>query len=337
MTMAIKGVLAIVGGFCGMVACALPCAATFDRMPEVGKFIDEIVVKHDFDRSQLQRWFSHAQVQNSVLRAMSTPGTARPWHSYRASQVTDARIRGGVDYWRRHAAILARASAEFGVPEEMIAATIGIETHYGRTLGTNVVFDTLATLAFLYPRRAELFRAELEQFLLLTRELDVAPRNYKGSYAGAVGVSQFLPGSYRRHAVDFDKDGRRDLWSHADAIGSVANYYKAYGWTSGERVIVALEQPSESAGQELQRLLERGLNPHTTVAALRASGLMPVEPVPDDALASVITAESESGPRYWLAFNNFYVITRYNRSVNYALAVHDLALELRHALSLERR
>ncbi len=328
-----SGFLKFFGCLLCMVVTAAPSAASFEHNPDVGKFMDELVVRHQFERRHLQRWFGQAQVQGRVLKAMSAPATSRPWYSYRASQVTDARIRGGVDYWRRHADTLARASQEFGVPEEMIVATIGIETWYGRTLGTNVVFDTLATLAFLYPRRAELFRGELEQFLLLTREMQVEPRAYKGSYAGAVGVSQFLPGSYRRHAVDFDKDGRRDLWTHADAIGSVANYYKAHGWRAGETVMVALEPPADSAGAELQLLLERGLSPHTTVAAMRLSGVTPLEPVSDDALASLISAESESGVRYWLALNNFYVITRYNRSVNYALAVHELAQALRRALT----
>jgi membrane-bound lytic murein transglycosylase B len=260
---------------------------------------------------------------------MMRPATARPWHEYRASQVTDARIRGGLDYWQRHAATLARASSESGVPEEIIVATIGIETFYGRTIGGSNVFDALVTLAFFYPPRAELFRAELEQLLLLTREFGTDPLHYKGSYAGALGVPQFLPSSYRRYAVDFDGDGRRDLWNHSDAIGSIANYYKSYGWQPGEKVLIALEEPVEPARQAFKQLVERGLVPQLTVAEIRRTGISLAEPMADDALASVFSAETEAGTRYWCGFSNFYVITRYNRSINYALAVHELAQALR--------
>ena len=299
--------------------------------PEVNTFIEQLVADHNFDRRQLRRWFSQVRVQGAVLAAIARPGTARPWREFRASHVTEARIRGGVDYWLQYADALARASSEFGVPEEIIVATIGIETFYGRNTGKHVVFDALATLAFGYPPRADLFRGELEQFLLLARELRTDPLRYKGSYAGALGVPQFLPSSYRRYSIDFDRDGKRNLWDHADAIGSIANYYKTWGWTPGGRVVVALEQPVEPAGDAFKTLLERGLAPHSTVAAIRATGVVPDELLPDDELASIIGAETDAGVRYWLGFNNFYVITRYNRSVNYALAVNELALELRRA------
>jgi len=270
-------------------------------------------------------------VQSGVLKAMSRPATARPWYEYRASQLTEARIRGGLEYWQRHADTLARASAEYGVPEEIILATIGLETFYGRNTGGNNVFDALVTLAFAYPPRAALFRSELEQFLLLTRELRLDPLRSRGSYAGALGVPQFLPSSYRRYAVDFDDNGARDLWNHSDAIGSVANYYRSYGWRPGEPVVVAIEEQAETAGDEFRSLLELGLKPHTTVAAIRRGGVTPAEPVAEDTLVCVFGAQGEAGMRYWMGFNNFYVITRYNRSVNYALSVHELAQELRRA------
>ncbi len=313
------------------VGCVSASAVPALLNPEIDSFIDRLVTEHQFERGELRRWFRQARVQSGVLKAMSRPATARPWHEYRASQLTEARIRGGLEYWQRHAVTLARASAEYGVPEEIIVATVGLETFYGRNTGGNNVFDALVTLAFAYPRRAELFRGELEQFLLLTRELRLDPLRLKGSYAGALGVPQFLPGSYRRYAVDFDNDGRRDLWDHGDAIGSIANYYQAYGWQSGEPVIVAIEEQAETAGDEFRVLLERGIKPHTTVAAVRRGGVTPAGPVAEDALICVFGAESETGMRYWLGFNNFYVITRYNRSVNYALSVHELAQELRRA------
>ena len=309
--------------------CSAAPAGYFHGNPAVEAFIEQFAIANQFDRRQLRRWFKQARMQREVLEAIARPGTARPWYEFRASHVNEARTRGGVDYWVSHAEALARASTEYGVPEEIIVATIGIETFYGRSIGKSAVFDALATLAFAYPPRAELFRGELEQFLLLAREMRMNPLRAKGSYAGALGVPQFLPSSYRRYAVDFDNDGKRDLWNHDDAIGSIANYYKTHGWRPGEKVIVALEQPVEPASDEFRLLLQRGLNPGTTVAAIKNTGVVPDELVSDETLASVFGAETDAGMRYWLGFNNFYVITRYNRSINYALAVHELALELR--------
>jgi membrane-bound lytic murein transglycosylase B len=299
--------------------------------PAIVTFIDEFAADHQFDRRQLRRWFAQARVQHGILRAIANPTTALPWYAFRETHVTAARINGGLAYWQRYADVLARASADSGVPEELIVATIGIESFYGRLAGTSRVFDALVTLAFNYPPRAELFRGELEQFLLLTRELKMNPLSIKGSYAGALGVPQFLPSSYRRYAVDFDRDGKRDLWNHADAIGSIANYYKGHGWRPNEPVLVAIEHSGDAPNAEFAALLERGLNPHTTVAAIRRAGASPALSVDDGMAAAVFTAETAAGARYWIGFNNFYVITRYNRSVNYALAVHELAQEL-HAL-----
>ena len=296
--------------------------------PEVEAFIGEMAQKHQFDAAALRRLLARVQPQPSIIRAISTPSTARPWHEFRNRNVDPARIRGGIAYWREHQATLASASREYGVPEEIIVATIGIETLYGRNTGRFRVLDALTTLAFNYPPRADLFRSELEAYLLLIREAAFDPLKTRGSYAGAIGIPQFLPSSYRRYAVDFDGDGKRDLAVAADAIGSVANYYRAHGWQSGGDVIVAVEE----GGGEAQALLELGIRPQLSVAELKRRGVRPAAAVEDSALAALITAETESGPRYWLGLNNFYVITRYNRSINYALAVHELALELRAAM-----
>ena len=206
----------------------------FDGNPEIAPFITQMVEEHQFDHAQLERLFRQGRMQHGVLQAMLRPATSRPWHEFRAATITAARLRDGIEYWRRHAHPLSRAAAEYGVPEEIIVATIGIETSYGRALGKGRAFDALATLAFAYPPRAALFRNELIELLLLSRETRTDPLHYKGSFAGALGVPQFLPSSYRRLAVDFDADGRRDLWSHADAIGSIGNYYRSYGWASGQ-------------------------------------------------------------------------------------------------------
>jgi membrane-bound lytic murein transglycosylase B len=285
-----------------------------------------MVQKNGFEARALHRLFSQVRPRPAVIKAMSTPGTARPWYEFRTRYIEPGRINAGLAFWRANADALGRASREYGIPEEILVATIGVESYYGRHAGSFKVLDAIVTIAFHYPPRAELFRSELEQFLLLAREDSLDPAGMRGSYAGAMGIPQFLPSSYRRYAVDFDGDGRRDLiHSRADAIGSVANYYKAFGWRPGEAVLV----PAEADKSTLDALVEIGVKPQLKVAELKARGVVPSAPVDDTAEAALIVAEGEAGPRYWLGLNNFYVITRYNRSVNYALTVHELAQELR--------
>jgi len=317
--------------FCGLVVllpalAAMPAAAQGRLAPEIEVFIGEMVQKHQLEAGTLRKLFAQAQSRPAILRAISAPGTARPWHEFRRLNVDAVRIKGGIEFWRRHAAALERASREYGVPEELIVATIGIETIYGRNTGGYRVLDALTTLAFQYPPRAELFRSQLEEYLLLLRETGLDALKIRGSYAGAIGIPQFLPGSYRRYAVDFDGDGRRDLMgTTADAIGSVANYYKAHGWRPGATVVV----PARSDGSGADALLEMGIKPQLKVVELKRYGVTPAASIEEGAEAALFVVETESGPRYWLGLHNFYVITRYNRSVNYALAVHELAQELR--------
>jgi len=294
--------------------------------PEVESFIQEMVQKHQFSDVALRRLFAKVEPVPAVISAISAPLTALPWHEFRRRYLDSARINGGVVFWREHAAALARARREFGVPEEIIVATIGVETTYGRQTGRFGVLEALTTLAFNYPPRARLFRSELEQYLLLAREARIDAMSMKGSYAGAIGIPQFMPSSYRRYAVDFDGDGKRDLAkSTADAIGSVANYYKSHGWPAGEAIAV----PAEVVAGEADALLELGVKPQLKVGELKRRGVSPTAPVEEGPEAALITAESENGPSYWLGLNNFYVITRYNRSINYALVVDELARELR--------
>ncbi len=303
-----------------------PVAAQNPLSPEIELFVGEMVRKHQFEAGELRRLLGQVQPRPAILRAISAPATARPWHDFRSRNVDPARINGGAAFWRQHAATLARASREYGVPEEIIVATIGIETLYGRNTGGIRVMDALTTLAFQYPPRAELFRGQLEEYLLLVREEGFDAMKIRGSYAGAIGIPQFLPGSYRRYAVDFDGDGRRDLMgTTADAIGSVANYYKAHGWRAGEAVVV----PAKTGGSGADALMELGIKPQLKVAELRRFGVVPAGPVEVGVEAALFAVETETGPRYWLGLHNFYVITRYNRSINYALAVYELARELR--------
>jgi membrane-bound lytic murein transglycosylase B len=294
--------------------------------PAIEEFIADMAGRHQYDAPVLRRLLSQAETRPSIIRAMSTPGTARPWHEFRSRNVDDARISGGVRFWQQNAQALARARRDYGVPEELIVATIGIETVYGRNTGSFRVLDALSTLAFDYPPRAEFFRGELEQYLLLTREAGIDPLTVRGSYAGAIGIPQFMPSSYRKYAVDFDGDGKRILWGDAaDAIGSVANYYRSFGWREGATVVV----PVEVSGSDLDPGLTRDIQPKLKVGDLKRSGIVPLAPVDDAADAALFVLETETGPRYWLGLQNFYVITRYNRSVNYAMAVHELSRDIK--------
>jgi membrane-bound lytic murein transglycosylase B len=296
---------------------------------QVALFIDAMVRKHEFSRAELERLFAKVQPRPSIIRAMTAPATARPWHEFRGSYVNRIRIEAGVKFWRVHAGAVARASREYGVPEEVIVATIGIETHYGRNTGGFRVLEALSTLAFQYPPRADFFRRELEEYLLLAREAGFEPMAVRGSYAGAIGIPQFLPSSYRAYAIDFDGDGVRDLINTpADAIGSVANYYRHYGWRAGETAAV----PAEASVSSVDPARVGEIRPHTPVGELRRRGVLPLAPVADEVEAALFAVETETGPRYWLGLNNFYVITRYNRSINYAMAVLELGNEINLAM-----
>jgi membrane-bound lytic murein transglycosylase B len=309
-----------------MLAHADATSATAQLLPEVETFIQEMVQKHQFNDVSLRRLFARVEPNPAVITAISTPITALPWYEFRSRFVDAVRINGGVRFWREHAATLEKASREFGVSKEIIVATIGVETIYGRRTGGYGVLEALTMLAFNYPPRAELFRSELVQYLLLAREARIDAMSMKGSYAGAIGIPQFMPSSYRRYAVDFDGDGKRDLVkSYADAIGSVANYYKSHGWRAGETIAV----PAGVDPGSVAALLELGVKPRLKVGELKRRGVSPAAPIDERPKAALITAESENGPSYWLGLNNFYVITRYNRSINYALAIDELARELR--------
>jgi len=300
--------------------------------PEIESFIADMAEKHQFDAQALRALFSKVQPRPNILRIMSAPATALPWHEFRPGYVNGRRIEGGVKFWTENAATLARARLQYGVPEEIIVATIGIETLYGRQMGRVKVLDALTTLAFDDPRRAEFFRGELEAFLLLGREQAWDLADVRGSYAGALGLPQFLPSSYRKYAVDFDNDGVRNLWGDpADAIGSVANYYRSYGWEDGAIAVV----PASLDEKALSALDATQVVPQRTVGEYIEAGAVPLAVVPSEAKAALIRLDTEAGPQYWLGLQNFYVITRYNRSVNYAMAVHELAHEIRQRREAE--
>ncbi len=300
-------------------------AAPEDRQAAVHAFAEEMVKKHGFDRDELLQTLAKARFRGDIIKAMQRPAEGKPWHQYRPIFVTRARASAGVAFWNENAALLERAEKEFGVPPEIIVAIIGVETRYGGYTGKHRVLDAVSTLAFGYPKRADFFRRELEEFLLLSREEGVDPGAANGSYAGAMGMPQFIPSSYRAYAVDFDGDGRRDLFdSKADVIGSVANYFKRHGWQSGQRITLR----AEVNGSDLTPMVEAGMKPSLSYEQVKAGGVTVTEPLRDNEEVSLVRLELADGEEYWLGLQNFYVITRYNHSNMYAMAVYQLSREI---------
>lgn len=301
-----------------------------DRV-EVKGFIGEMVHRHGFSRKDLNRVFASARFQPAIVRAMSQPAETAlaSWQAYRALFVNPQRIDAGVQFTLRNAEPLGRAAAEFGVPEEIIVAIIGVETIYGRNLGTYRVIDALSTLAFDYPKRAEFFRSELESYLVFAREMKIDPLRVKGSYAGAIGIPQFMPGTYRRFAVDYDGDGHANLaGSAADAIGSIGNFLRAHGWVRGEPVAAI----AEVSGDAWRTVLGAGVAPSRRAGELAGLGVRPRIALPSDTLCALIELESPGQPsEVRVTLRNFFVLTRYNRANLYAAAVLDLAAELARA------
>jgi membrane-bound lytic murein transglycosylase B len=295
-----------------------------DRPSEVELFIEKMAEKHGFGRGELKEIFRQARFRRNVIRAMSSPAEAKPWDVYRSRFVNASRIQGGLKFWSDHAQSLVFAHRAYGVPEEITTAVIGVETSYGKDTGSFRVLDALATLAFNYPKRAADFRRELEHYLLLAREEGWRPSSVKGSYAGAIGPAQFMPTSYRQYGVDFDGDGKRDLSQNiVDAIGSVANYLMAHGWVANQPVIVPARVTPEPS-----RHLPAGLHRRHSVDEWKQLGVLPEKEVPGHLEAMLIVLGTKKGPKYWLGFRNFYVITRYNHSTHYAMAVYQLSREI---------
>ncbi len=298
----------------------------YEDHPAAQAVVDELVLEKGFDREPLQALFADARRQDSILEAIARPAEkTKPWYEYRGIFLTDKRISEGRSFQAQHEDTLARAEREMGVPAEIIVAIIGVETFYGRITGSYRVLDALSTLAFDYPKRSPFFTRELINFVLLTREQGVDPRSLKGSYAGAMGFGQFMPSSYRNYAIDFDDDGEIDIWNNpVDAIGSVANYFKAHGWRAGEPVVSAADATPDVDDE----WFNAGLKPEHTIAEFQAAGIEPVQPLAGDALATAMRFELQNGYEYWLGLHNFYVITRYNHSAMYAMSVYQLSQEL---------
>lgn len=317
----------------GLVAClGLTLAVThataqdnsYAEHPLTAPFIKEMTTEFGFLPEPLQKIFAEAQRKQFILDAISRPAErVKLWKEYRPIFITQARVDKGVEFWAQNEDALARAEQEYGVPAEFIVAIIGVETIYGGNTGSHRVIDALSTLAFDYPPRAPFFRQQLKEYLLLTREEQVNPLSLTGSYAGAMGLPQFMPGSFRAYAVDFDHDGHIDIWKNpTDAVGSVANYFIKHGWQPGEKVVVRADIKS---AQQADQGLSDSLDPKITVQQLQKLGWKPRARLDKKTNVTAFRLDAEAGPEYWIGLANFHAITRYNRSVMYAMAVNELA------------
>jgi len=302
-------------------------AGSYAAREDVQAFIAEMQARHGFDAEQLTVQFGKLRPIPFVLKAIAPPADPRvkSWQNYRARFIESKRLAAGLAFWHRHAATLAKAEALTGVPAEIVVAIIGIETIYGKHLGRFDAFAALTTLAFDYPPRAELFRRELEALLLLAREEGRAPGSYRSSYAGAIRLPQFLPTSIRAYATDFDGDGRIDLTGSADdAIGSVANFLKEHGWENGGPVTVKVG----AGGTAHETLIAEGILPQRRPQEMTSMGVEISADAPDAPAALIDLVTPDAPTEYWLGYQNFYTITRYNRSSFYAMAVWQFAQTL---------
>ena len=296
--------------------------SSYSNNKEVTQFIDEMVKKHKFKKRYLETLFENAQVYDSILEAIARPAESKPWYEYRPIFVTESRAEAGIKFWEKNAAALERAEKTYGVPREIIVAIIGVETRYGKHAGTYPVFDSLATLAFGYPPRASFFKGELEQFLLMLHEENLDSKDLKGSYAGAMGMPQFISSSFRRYAVDFDGDGKRDLWENpTDAIGSVANYFRKHHWQPGKPITHKVKVH----GKRYTSLITKSLKPEHTQQQLLDNGVILPGKLEKDLKGKLLKFKKPNDAEYWVGWDNFYVITRYNHSALYSMAVYQLS------------
>ena len=298
------------------------------KQDNVIAFVDEMVQKHEFDRDDLNSVLAKAQIKQNIIKKISTPAERTlTWGEYRKIFITKERINVGVTFWQDNKEMLERIALETGVPIEILVGIIGVETYFGRITGKDRVIDALATLAFEYPPRSKFFRKELVQFLILAREEDIDPTVPMGSYAGAMGRPQFMPSSFRAYAVDSTGDDKRDIWNNwADVSGSIANYFLAHGWRSAEEVVAqaTLSDNWSSAIPEPKNTLKAS----STVESLSKKGVVFATDLCADSGGQLLTYEGDDGIEHWVGFHNFFVITKYNRSVMYALAVHQLGQKI---------
>jgi len=322
---------AVILGFA--LSAAAAHAVDYRRYPPLVEVVEALVAEDAYPRAELEAVLASAVIDRTVIEAMDRPYESKPWHQYRGIFINPARVQGGVAYWRAQEATLNRAAAEFGVPVEVMVALIGVETNYGTRLGGRRVLDSLVTLSAEYPRRSAFFSKELRVFLRTARAEGIAAQSVRGSFAGAIGIPQFMPSSYRAYAVDFNANGRRDLVREVeDAIGSVGNYLAEHGWRRGQAIFVDL--PGDALPAAAVALVTKRAKPTLSAARLAEAGVEFDASAGSEKMA-LLRVEAAAGARHFVGFHNFYAITRYNPSVNYALAVAELAAQIRQARGAE--
>jgi membrane-bound lytic murein transglycosylase B len=302
----------------------LSCTGPIKDQETVDGFIKQMVTTHQFNEAALTDLFDKVELKQDIIKRISSPSESLPWYKYQKIFLKEPRIKSGVQFWRENDGTLAAVEKETGVPAAIIVAIIGVETQYGQNTGHYRVIDALSTLAFAYPPRSQFFRSELENFLLLCREEHIDPLKPTGSYAGAMGMPQFMPSSYRHYAVDFNKDNHRDIWHDpSDVIASIANYFAKHGWQTNQPVIVPFSDRNHKSVLSFNYLKEN-------LSFIKSNSTNPniSTPLLSTQKAKTIAFEQENGEELWATSDNFYVITRYNKSPLYAMAVYQLSLAI---------
>ncbi len=315
----------IVWSMLGMLSMHPSFALEVERYPALEELVTVMVREDGYLREELLAVLSASQFDQKIIDLMDRPYESLPWHRYRKLFVKESRIKKGVRFWQLNRRTLEAAEARYGVPPAIIVALIGVETHYGTNLGNRRVLNSLVTLTAGYPRRSQYFGQELRTFLNTARRENIDEHSVLGSYAGAIGIPQFMPSSYEAYAVDFNGNGKRDLVNEMeDAIGSVANYLKAHGWNRGESLYAEVTARLPASATEL---VSRRAKPAHFVTDLTKAGVQ-FDPQGGSEKAALIALTEKTGDRHVVVFRNFHVITRYNTSNNYAMAVIHLSRQI---------
>ena len=308
----------------GLLLCQA-IAKSIDKKEDIDLFINKMVTLHGFDKTYLTELFKKVHIQHHVINAMNKPAEAKPWQHYQNFFVLDeGRFNAGLKFWQEHEQTLTEAEQQYGVPAEIIVAILGIETQYGNNVGKHRVINALSTLAFAYPNRAPYFKRELEEYLLLSRENNFDPFELRGSYAGAIGLPQFMPSSYRHYAISYNGNEKKDLLNNPnDAIFSIANFLKSHGWSKQQTIVAK----TTVQGEQYREIMPppRKYKPTLSLKELSKYGINTTTSMPQSTKAIILELDAGQHKEYWLGFQNFYTITRYNVSENYAMAVYQLS------------
>lgn len=309
-------------------------ATTFSERPDVQTYINQIAQQYHFNPKQLDAWFNTVTIQQPILDSINSPHEKKPWDVYQTIFLQEKRIQDGIAFSKKYQTTLDNAEKKYGVPAPIIVAILGVETYYGNQQGNYRVLDALSTLSFNYPARAPFFKKELTEFFLLCRDLDLNPTTVQGSYAGAIGQAQFMPSSYRHYAIDTSGDGRSDLRKNPhDAIYSIGNYLKQNGWLANEPIAT----PAKITRSDYKQINVDATKPLYTLKQFNSWGVFPTyyPPVMPQKPIGLIQLDTSTGiPEYWIGFSDFYVITRYNVSKQYAMAVFLLAAEIQRGMGI---